>query len=147
MKTFTILLCLILLSSRLLSQELKEEEFLGTWKVINCSIIPEFEKELDGTAKTKMEQMGKGFVGSIFYFGADHKFAISFTKNTPSFMKELELPVEAKWKIEKGKSILIGTKKDGYTLMGIIIESKQEKKYFILDDTPYILEVIEQKDK
>lgn len=143
-KTSTFLFFLIFLSSRIFAQELKKEEFLGSLKVLNCSILPEFEKELDTDARLKMEEMRKAFVGAIFYFGIDNSFDLSVAPNAPSFMKEFEISGDAKWKIDNGKRILIGTKADGYTIMGINIKYKQGKKYLILEESPFILEVIKQ---
>lgn len=145
MKLFTTFTFLIIFL-QLFSQELTKEAILGTWKVVDSQIMPEMEIELDADGKKKMEQMRKGFIGTVFTFEVNNKFTIKYTDSIPKFMKELEFLNNKQWKIENGQRIAIGTEKDGYTLMGIIVRTNQGKKYFVLDESPFILEVIQQTE-
>ena len=142
MKPFATFIILLIFSSQLFSQELTKEATIGNWKVVNSQMIPKMLKGSDAKVKSKMEQMRKGFIGTIFSFGVNNRFTIKFADNTPKFMKELEFLNNQQWIIQKGQRIAIGSEKDGYSLMGIIVRTLQGKKYFIIDECPFFLEVI-----
>ena len=146
MKSLTTFIFLIVFTTQLFSQDLTKETITGTWKVVDSQIMPETQMGLDANGKKKMEQMRIGFIGTSLKFEASKKFTIKYADNIPNFMKELEFLNNKNWRIEKGLRIAIGTEKDGYSLMGIIVKNKQGKKYFILDETPLILEVIQQTE-
>lgn len=143
MKSFTTFIFLIVFTAQLFSQDLTKETIIGTWKVMGSQIMPEMLLGLDANGKKKMEQMRIGFIGTILNFEGSKKFTIKYADNIPNFMKELEFLNNKNWKIE-GQRIGIGTEKDRYSLMGIVVKNEQGKKYFILDETPLILEVIQQ---
>lgn len=144
MKLFVIFIFLLVSTSQLFSQQLTKEDLLGSWKVVDCQLNPEMQMDLDAEGKKQMEQMRKGFVGTVFNFNPNNEFTIKFSDNIPKFMRELEFVNKKKWKIEKGKMIAIGTEEDKYSLLGIIVRNKQGKNYFFLDEMPFILEVNKQ---
>jgi|GEM_PF-3423268 hypothetical protein len=144
MKSLTISVFLLVSTTQLFSQQLTKEAFLGSWKVVDSQLISEIPLGLDTEGEKKMEQLRTGFIGTIFNFKANNEFTIKFSDNIPEFMQELEFINNKKWKIEEGRMIAIGTEEDAYSLMGIIVETKQGKTLFILDETPFILEVTEQ---
>jgi hypothetical protein len=57
-------------------------------------------------------------------------------------MKELEILRNKKWKMGKDQRIAIGSEKDNYSMIGITVLIKQGKKIFILDESPFMLEVV-----
>ncbi len=118
---------------------------METWQVINCTIVPGMEKAPNASVKKKMNKLQVGFVGCKFYFGINNQFSLEMSKDAPQYMKTLELPKDGKWKIENEASIVISNEKYGYTLMSIFVKVDNEKKYFMLDDAPFLLEVIEVK--
>lgn len=142
MKSISTILLLIAISSRLFSQELSKEDFLGTWKVVDSQLMPEMKMGLDAEGQKIMEQMRTGFIGTTFNFKDNKDFIMKFPDKIPEFMKELEFLNNNKWKIAKGSKIAIGSEKDNYSQMGISVIIKQGKKYFILEEFPLILEVI-----
>jgi hypothetical protein len=144
MKSFTTFVFLIVLTTQLVSQEVTKEGLLGNWKVVDSQLMPEMEMGLDAKGKKKMEQMRIGFIGTVLYFEVNNKFRIKYPDNIPKFIKELEFLNNKQWMIKKGQRIAIGTAQDGYSLMGIIVSEKHGKKYFILDESPFILEVTKQ---
>lgn len=143
MKSLIRILLLIAISTRLYSQELTKEVFLGTWKVVDSQFMPEMEMGLDAEGQKTLEQIKAGFIGTIFNFEENNDFTVKFPDNIPEFMSELEFIDNKKWEIVKGQKIAIGSNKDNYSLMGISVLIRQEKKYFIIDESPYVLEVVE----
>ena len=143
-KSLTTFIFLFVFTTQLFSQELTKEGLLGKWKVVDAQLMPEMEMGIDAEGKKKMDQMRTGFIGTVFYFEVNNKFRIKFPDDIPKFMKELEFLNNKQWIIKKGQKIAIGTAQDGYSLMGIIVNDKEGKKYFILDETPFVLEVTKQ---
>ena len=141
MKSTIFSLLFLLGTSQLFGQQLTEDDFLGIWKVVDSQLIPEMNAGLDENGKKMIEQMRAGFIGTVFNFKSNSEFKIQFTETIPEFMKELEFVNNTKWQIEDGRMIAVGTEEDGYSLMGIIVRTKQDKKFFILDESPFILEV------
>lgn len=111
---------------------------------MDSQIAPEGKTGIDAKGQKKIEQLKKGFIGTVLNFGANNEFAIKYPDNIPKFMKELEFLNNKQWKIEKGVRIAIGTEEDDYSLLAIIVSIKQEKIYFIFDETALILEVNKQ---
>lgn len=146
MKSFTTFIFFIVFSTKLFSQDLTKDTIIGKWKVVDCQLMPEMLTELDAAGKKKMEQMRKGFIGTVFNFEVNNKFTFKYPNNNSKFLKELEFLNNKQWTIKKGQIIAIGTKQNGYTLMEIIVNTKQVKRYFILDETPFILEVTKQTE-
>jgi hypothetical protein len=146
MKIISILLFMIICNTTLFSQNLTNDNFVGTWKVVNAQLMPDVKIGLDTDGLKMMEEVRKGFIGTIFKFELNNKFTIKFPNTIPEFMKELEFLNNQKWKLGEDHVIVIGSEKDGYSLMNISVKNEQEKKYFILDETPLILEVIQQPE-
>ena len=59
-------------------------------------------------------------------------------------MKELQFLNNNLWIIDKEKNIKIGSKKDNYSLMIIKTKNINGKLFFILSETPVLLEVVKQ---
>lgn len=142
MKSFLIILLFVPLSSKLYSQELSQPVFIGTWKAVKAQFIPEMSMDLDVEGQKKLKQMQEGLIGTLFTFKENNDFAIKFPGNVPVFMKELEILRNKKWKKGKDQRIAIGSEKDNYSMIGITVLIKQGKKIFILDESPFMLEVV-----
>ncbi len=141
MKTLLLSLTFSLGILPLSAQQLTKDIFLGSWEVVDSQLIPEMSKELDDEGKKMMDQMREGFIGTVFNFKENNEFTVQFPKDVPEFMKELEFINNTKWKIEDGRKIAIGSEEDRYSLMGIFVGVKESKKFFVLDDSPFILQV------
>ena len=144
MKSLTIFIFIILASTPLYSQQFTENELYGSWIVLDSRLTPEMTLDLDDETQEKMEEMRKGFVGTIFNFKRNKEFTIKFTENIPEFMKELEFLNENKWKIGDGTEIATGNEEDNFSLMRLIVIILEGKGYFIIKDVPITLEVIKQ---
>jgi len=148
MKYLTLVLLLIFSATKLFSQQVSEETITGAWKVvdskINLQMVPGLKENMDDTRKQTMEQMRISFIGTVFTFKSNKEFSISFSDKFPEFSKELEFLNHRHWKIEAGDVIAIGSKEDNYSLMKISTGSKDGKNYFILKDSPFVLEVAKE---
>jgi hypothetical protein len=142
MKSFLIILLFVPLSSKLYSQELSQPVFIGTWKAVKAQFIPEMSMDLDVEGQKKLKQMQEGLIGTLFTFKENNDFAIKFPGNVPVFMKELEILRNKKWKMGKDQRIAIGSEKDNYSMIGITVLIQQGKKIIILDESPFMLEVV-----
>jgi hypothetical protein len=142
MKSFSIILFIVTISTRLYSQEFSDPGLIGTWKSVNAQIILEMKIGLDPDEEKQFKKMLPGFVGTLFNFKENNDFAIKFPKNVPEFMRELESAKNKKWRVGKDQRVEVGSEKDNYSMLGITVIIKQGKKYFILDETPFMIEVI-----
>lgn len=144
MKSILFSLLFLLATAQLLAQHLTQNDFLGSWKVKDCQILPEMNIAKDERGKEMMKQMQQGWIGTIFNFKKNGEFTIQFKETIPEFMKELEFVNNSKWRIEDSKMITIGKEEDGYGLMNLMVGFKEGKKFFIITESPFILEVAEQ---
>ena len=144
MKSIILSIIILFGTFHLNGQKLTKDAFLGTWKVVDTQIISEMTEEMDENGKIILQQMRDGFIGTVFNFKSNGEFDLKFRSTIPGFMKELETANNTNWQIEDGRMIVIGTKEDGYSLMGIMVGVKDDKKFFIIDESPFILEVEEQ---
>jgi len=145
MKTFVINLLLIFSTTQLFSQQLTNEVIQGSWKVLDSKINIQFAgqiKNMDASQQIRMEQMRTAFIGAVFNFNVNNEFIIDFPDKNSEFAKELEFINHKKWKIINEAVIAIGTEEDNFSLMKITTGSKQDKNYFILEESPLVLEVI-----
>lgn len=132
-------------ATHLFSQQLSEEVIAGSWKVEDSKLNIEFAgqiKNLDAVQQRSMEQMRMAFIGAVFTFNANHEFVIDFPDKNSEFTKELQFINHKKWKIIDGAAIAVGEKEDNFSLMKITTGTKLDKNYFIIDETPLVLEVI-----
>ena len=62
-------------------------------------------------------------------------------ENTPDFTKAFSSLNDKKWKLENGQVINIGNEAEGYNLMKLYMVSREGKQYFIIEESPFMLEV------
>ena len=141
MKTTILSLCLCIGFTPLFAQSLTEADLTGSWETVKAHLHPELGVGLDPETKLQMKQMATELVGTVFQFKKEGAFVVDFPATLPPFMQELEFINNTNWRIDKGKSIEIGTEEDDYTLVGIMVIEERGKKLFMLEETPFILEV------
>ncbi len=144
MKALFLNLAFLICTTQLFAQQLTDEATVGRWKVVDVRTIPEMQAGLDADDKKLTEQMSVGFLNTLFTFTEGKDFKIAFPETIPDFMKELEFLNNRKWKIKDEKSIMVGTEEDNYSLMGISFSQQAGKIFFILDETPFLLEVVKE---
>ena len=144
MKKLFIVLSLLLIFSPVIAQQQIENAFIGTWQVVNAQVIPELASDmavLDAEGKKKMEHLSQGFVGAVLTFRNNKQFSMKLGENTPDFMKAFSSLNDKKWKLENGQVINIGNEVEGYNLMKLYMVSREGKQYFIIEESPFMLEV------
>jgi hypothetical protein len=134
-----IILILILFSSISYGQTLNKENVIGTWKVEN--ITGDFPK-MPAEQQKKMDALKTAFMKSTFEFKENNRFNFNI-----EFMKELdEMMKNVHWKLNSNKTgIIIQEWKDKdtdkYQLMGIQISERNGKVYFVMTESPFVLEM------
>jgi len=134
-----IILILLLISSITYGQSLSEKEIIGTWKVEKIS--GDFPK-MPTEQQKKMDALKAAFLKSSFEFKEDRTFNFNI-----EFMQELdEMMKNVHWKLSSNKTEIIiqewkDKDTDKYQLMGINVSKRNGKVYFIMTESPFILEM------
>jgi len=134
-----ILFGLLFISAFYCSSQSVNKTLIGSWLVkdtrVESSMIPEEQIAI-------IEVMQESFKGAKFTFNADGTFLFTLGPQAADIMKELLFVNNTNWIYDESKSyISIGTKSDGYSLMGILVRHKDGMNYFILDESPIMLHV------
>lgn len=134
-----LILFLILLSSISYGQTLNEERLIGIWKVER--IIADFPK-MPAEQQKKMDDLKGAFIKSTFEFKENNRFNfnIEFIKEIDEMMKNVH------WKLITNKTEIViqewkDKDTDEYQLMGIQISEKNGKIYFVMTESPFVLEM------
>jgi hypothetical protein len=134
-----IILILILFSSISYGQTLNKENIIGIWKVEK--IIGDFPK-MPVEQQKKMDDFKLAFMKSTFEFKENNSFNFNI-----KFMKELdEMMKNVHWKLNSEKTgIIIQEWKDKdtdkYQLMGIQFSERNGAIYFVMSESPFVLEM------
>lgn len=132
MKNFTILF--LFLSTQVFSQEISVAKMYGSWKV---------EKNLTPKSDPKLDDLINGFNNASFSFYENGDFVLQSTTTSKLFLMTLDMLKNAKWKLnQKRQMIQLGHQKDYFSIMGIVVQEKEGKTYFLIDETPIVLEMV-----
>ncbi len=133
MRKIITLLFLCALSLTAFGQIANESELYGSWKV---------EKILETYTNPNVQPIITGFKNATFTFTENGNFYIATTANSELFGMLTEMMDGANWKFEKSKQqVRIGTEKDGYTTMVIIIREEKGAKLFHLMESELTLKM------
>ena len=134
-----IILILLLISSITYGQNITEKEIVGTWKVEKISgDFPDMPAE----QQKQMDALKNAFLKSSFEFKKDKRFNFNI-----DFMTELdEMMKNVHWKLNSNKTEIIiqewkDKDTDKYHLMGINVSTRNGKIYFMLTESPFLLEM------
>jgi hypothetical protein len=89
MKSITTSLFIIFLTTQLFSQELKKEDIIGIWKVVNCQIKPKFQKKMEVGGKNLMELLKIRFMGAVFGFDKNNNFTLKLSNKNSIPLEDL----------------------------------------------------------
>lgn len=131
-------LLILCLNHTTFGQALLEDELIGTWMVIkfesqvNVSEMPSDEKVM-------MSRMEKAFLDSKFIFQPDKKMVFDFVFEEAAVKNGY-------WKYDSNLSRVTiqeweDRQKSGSDIMRLQVVTKGEKIFFIVEETPFILEV------
>ncbi|MFD2565419.1 hypothetical protein [Aquimarina rubra] len=128
MKKSIILTCLITISLSLSAQISDKSILVGKWNV---------EKTIKQPPVPQITPLVQSFEQATFDFKDNDVFELSTTKSTELFeMMMSEVMIDTKWKFNKNKQLLqIGNEADRYTTMSIIVNKKNDKIIFELEES------------
>ena len=135
----SIILILILFSSISYGQTLNKQNIIGIWKVEK--IIGDFPK-MPAEQQKKMDDLKSALMKSTFEFKENNRFNFNI-----EFMKELdEMMKNVHWKLNSNKTEIIiqewkDKDTDKYQLMGIQVSERNGKIYFVMTESPFVLEM------
>lgn len=113
------------------SAQLSDAAVIGKWTV----------KEVTTTeTNASLKEVYNGFSGATFTFGADHKMTFTAPGKSKTFALIANKLASNDWILE-GRSIRIGSKADGYSVMVIDLVTSGGDTSFALRDTPVRLKV------
>lgn len=122
-------------------QALEQKDITGKWTVTQAMIDPSVSPK----EKEMMELMKKGLIHSTLEFRENGKFYITFPKDAPAFMKEMKVLNNKDWIFNKEKQqVATGTKEDKYNELQLFVKKRDGKFWFIMSDTPIVLEMVKQ---
>lgn len=130
----TILILFLFLSIQGFSQEINVAKMYGSWKV---------EKNLTPKSDPKLDDLINGFNNASFSFYENGNFVLQSTNTSKLFLMTLDMLKNAKWKLnQKRQMIQLGHQKDYFSIMGIVVQEKEGKTYFLINETPIKLEMV-----
>jgi hypothetical protein len=130
---------ILVLNFNIFGQTFPEQELIGTW-IVNKFENQMSESEIPSDQKEMMAKVGKAFGDSKFIFQPDKKCVFEFSFDEMAIKNGY-------WKYDSNSSSLIiqewkdKDKKNGSVLMGLQIIRRGEKIFFIVEETPFVLEV------
>ena len=127
MKKNIFILISFLISNILISQTIKKEQIIGTWKV---------EKTLTETSNPNFKDIIEGFTSSNFRFDENGNFGLSSPNKSKMFLMMLEMVKNKKWKLDNSRQLIkIGSEKDHFSIMEIIVKSSDDKIFFLINES------------
>jgi len=143
MKTIIAIIAFITISFHALCQPIVDaNNLIGKWKVKHATLNRELISDDIADLVDELEQLSQGFKGLIFSFFKNKNIEVDIPQDFPDKLKEMFIFIDnRKWKIDEKGIIQIGDSDVGYNLMGILLIHKDDRTYFILDETPLQLEM------
>ena len=132
-----LIIVLFFTSMAIYSQSIKESDLIGKWNVVNLEgELPSVKAE-----KETMDALMRAFKESTFEFGSDHSFTFDI-----DFIGIEDMMIKVHWKYDAKKSkIVIQDWEDkenwGGGLMEITVKKQNDKVFFRLTESPFVLEV------
>ena len=141
MKQFILIIAISLTYFSVLAQNVQFSKIEGEWTVKSVQLTADMKFNEDQSKM--MESVKDGFINSKFSFNSDNTFLFKMPDGIPNFMEELKFLNDKKWKINiQNGAIMIGSEEDQYSLMSIFIKTQGDKIFFLLYETPLLLEVV-----
>jgi hypothetical protein len=120
------------------SQDIINTQLLGEWKVENVVQYPNHPK---------IKPFIDGLKVSSFSFDNNGRFEFKSSANSQLISMTVEMTQNTFWKFDKSHNLInIGTPKDDYSCMGIIIKSKNNLTFFELQESNIILQMTKTKN-
>jgi hypothetical protein len=144
MKTLLLTITALLLYFSSHAQVLLDNKLTGEWTVKNVRFLTEL-KPRDAEHAKQIETTMKGFLGATFAFQANKNFRFTFPKSTPADMRQIEVLGDAQWTFSEEQGLVtVKSLKEQDTLMDIVVKLQGDKTYFLLYESPILLEVVKR---
>lgn len=138
MKNIVLIILLLFVSKNVLSQELSKEKMYGTWIVKENRIQK---------SDPKLNDIINGFNNASFTFYENGNFILKSTNTSKIFLMTLNMLKKAKWILDQNKQIIrLGNEENHFSIMGIIVKEKENKAFFLINETPLELEMTNDKN-
>jgi hypothetical protein len=132
-----IFILFLFISIQAFSQEIIKEKIYGIWNV---------QKNLTPKSDPKLNDVINGFNDASFTFYENGNFVLKSTNTSKLFLMTLNMLKNAKWKLDQNRQMIrLGNEKDHFSIMGIVVKEKEGKTFFIIDETPIELEMVNEK--
>lgn len=106
-------------------------------------VLGRFKKNLTPKSDPKLNDLINGFNEASFTFYENGNFVLKSTNTSKLFMMTLDMLKNAKWKLDqKRQMIQLGHQKDYFSIMGIVVQEKEGKTFFLINETPIRLEMV-----
>jgi hypothetical protein len=134
MKNLILIVLSLFISNTVLSQEIIKEQIYGTWKV---------QKNLTPKSDPKLNDIIDGFNEATFTFYENGNFVLKSTNTSKLFLMTLNMLKNAKWKLDqKRQMIQLGNQENYFSIMGIVVKERDSKTFFLINETPIELEMV-----
>ena len=130
-----IFIVFLFISIQALSQEISKEKMFGTWKV---------KKNMTPKSDPKLDDLINGFNDASFIFSKNGNFVLQSPFTSKIFLMTLNMLKNAQWKLDLNRQMIrLGNQKDYFSIMGIIVQEREGKIFFLINETPIELEMIQ----
>ena len=130
----TIFILFLFLSIQGFSQEINVAKMCGSWKV---------QKNMTPKSDPKLNDIINGFNEASFSFYENGDFVLQSTNTSKIFLMTMNMLKNAKWKLDQNRQmILLGNQENYFSIMGIVVQEKEGKTYFLINETPIVLEIV-----
>lgn len=133
MKRFLFII-LFFLSINAKSQTVVKDQIIGSWKV---------EKAKATSDNENVKNLSVAFVNSVFTFKSNQYFLFTSNEKNQLIESMIQLLDNKKWIFDKQYDMLkIGTDKDRYHTLRMIVKIENNKAFFRLNETELDLELV-----
>ena len=133
-----IFILFLFISIHALSQEISKEKMYGTWKV---------QKNLTPKSDPKLNDVINGFDDASFTFYENGNFVLKSSNTSKLFLMTMNMLKNVKWKLDQNRQMIrLGNQKDHFSIMGIVVKEQEGKTFFIINETPIELEMVNEKN-
>lgn len=129
-----IFILFLFISMQVFSQKISKEKMFGRWTV---------QKNITPKSDRKLNDIINGFNDASFTFSENGNFVLQSSNTSKIFLMTLDMLKNAKWKLDKSRQMIrLGNQKDYFSIMGIVVQDREGKIFFLINETPIELEMI-----
>ena len=86
-----------------------------------------------------------GFNDASFTFYENGNFVLQSSNTSKLFLMTLDMLKNAQWKLDQNRQMIkLGSEKDYFSIMGIAVQELEGKIFFLINETPIVLEMVNE---